>query len=177
MVRMLKQAQSLNARWRPGWKVQLRTLILGFIQSKSEQLESAVQNLKKSVQHELFGLGARLLLALTLYKMELIKEASIEYLEALRIADAESVSADQAEELIQLYEPLIETFSQQSDEKLQKRICENISKMLIRPDWREQIQLARQQLPAQPSGSSTCPARRDANRSDQQPDWLSRWQK
>jgi tetratricopeptide (TPR) repeat protein len=130
---------------------------LGFIQSKTEQYESAVQNIKKSVQHELFGLGARLLLALTLYKMEHIKEASIEYLEALRIADAESVSADQAEELIQLYEPLVETYSHQTDQKLQKRICENISKMLIRPDWREQIRLARQQIPAQPSGSAPVP--------------------
>lgn len=131
--------------------------VLGFLQSKNEQLESAVQNLKKSVQHELFGLGAHLLLALTLYKMDLTKEASIEYLEALRIADAESVPADQAEELIQLYEPLIESYSHQSDAKLQKRICENISKMMIRPDWRDQIQRARHQLPAQPSGSAPVP--------------------
>ena len=130
---------------------------LGFLQSKNEQMINAVQNLQKSVQHELFGLGARLLLALTLYKMDLIKEASIEYLEALRIADAESVSADQAEELIQLYEPVIESFSHQSDSKLQKRICENISKMLIRPDWKDQIRLARQQLPIQPPGSTPVP--------------------
>jgi tetratricopeptide (TPR) repeat protein len=130
---------------------------LGFLQSKNEQLEKAVQNLRKSIQHELFGLGSHLLLALTLYKMDSIKEASIEYLEALRIADAQSVPADQAEELIQLYDPLIESYIQQSDQKLQKRICENISKMLIRPDWRDQTQLARQQLPAQPPGSVPVP--------------------
>jgi tetratricopeptide (TPR) repeat protein len=130
---------------------------LGFMQSKSDQLESAVQNIRKSVQHELFCLGARLLLGLTLYKMGSVKEASIEYLEALRIADSENVAADQAEELIQLYEPLIEAYIQQTDEKLQKRICENVSKLLIRPDWREQIQRARQQLPAQPSGSAPTP--------------------
>jgi len=131
--------------------------VLGFLQSKSDQLDSAVQNLKKSVQHELFGLGARLLLALTLYKMEIISDASVEYLQALRIADSECVSADQAEELIQIYEPLIESFTHNSDAKLQKRICENISKMLIRPDWRDQIQRARQQLPPQPSSSAPIP--------------------
>ncbi len=130
---------------------------LGFMQSKSDMLESAVINLKKCIQHELFGLGARLLLALTLYKMDNILEASIEYLGALRIADSESVPADQAEVLIQLYEPLIESFSQQSDVKLQKRICENISKMLIRPDWRLQTQNARQQLPPQPAGAAPIP--------------------
>ncbi len=131
--------------------------VLGFIQSKNEQFESAVHNLKKTVQHELFGLGARLLLAMTLYKMDLIKDASAEYLEALSIADSESVPADQAEELLELYEPLIESFILQSDPKLQKRICENISKLLIRPDWRDQVQRARQQLPAQPSGSAPVP--------------------
>jgi tetratricopeptide (TPR) repeat protein len=130
---------------------------LGFMLSKCDQLESAVGYIRKSEQHELFNLGARLLLALTLYKMDLVKESSIEYLEALRIADSESVPADQSEELIQLYEPLIEEYSQQSSQKLQKRICENVSKMLIRPDWREQIQLTRQQLPAQPAGSSPVP--------------------
>ncbi len=130
---------------------------LGFIQSKTEQYDSAVQNLKKSVQHELFAFGTRLLLALDLYKMDLVKESAVEYLEALRIADSQSVAADQAEELSQLYEPLIEAFSLQSETKLQKRICENISKMLIRPDWRDQIQRARQQLPAQTAGSTPVP--------------------
>ncbi len=131
--------------------------VLGFMQSKSDQLESAVHNLKKSVQHELFGLGSRLLLALTLYKMDLVNDASVQYLEALRIADSESVPADQAEEICQLYEPLIESFIHLSDSKLQKRICENISKLLIRPDWRDQIQRARQQLPVQPAGSAPVP--------------------
>lgn len=131
--------------------------LLGFLQSKLDHLETAVPNLQKCVQHEIFGMGARLLLALTLYKMDQHKEASAEYLEALRIADAECVAADQAEELIQIYEPIIETFSIQSDSKSQKRICENISKLLIRPDWREQIQLARQQLPVQPSGAAPIP--------------------
>jgi len=130
---------------------------LGLILSKSERLESAVRNLQRAVKHELFSFGARLLLGLTLYKMERIKEASIEYLEALRIADSESVSADKAEELSQLYEPLIESFEQTSDVKLQKRICENISKLLIRPDWRDQTQRARQQLPGQPAGSPPVP--------------------
>src|SRR4030043_2199710 len=130
---------------------------LGFLQSKNDQLEKAVQNLRKSIQHELFGFGAHLLLALTLYKMDSFKEASIEYLEALRIADSQSVSADYAEELFQLYDPLIESYLQQADQKLQKRICENISRMLIRPDWRDQIQLARQQLPAQPPGAAPVP--------------------
>jgi tetratricopeptide (TPR) repeat protein len=150
-------AMELERAMEAGLDSSAANFVLGFLQSKSDMLESAVLNLKKCVQHELFALGARLLLALTLYKMDNTKEASLEYLEALRIADSESVPADQAELLIQQYEPLIETYSQQSDLKLQKRICENISKMLIRPDWRQQTQNARQQLPYQPEGSAPIP--------------------
>ncbi|MFZ2096573.1 MAG: tetratricopeptide repeat protein [Anaerolineales bacterium] len=150
-------ANELESAMEAGLESSAASYLLGFMQSKSDQFESAIGNLRKAVQHELFGLGSRLLLALTLFKMDSVKESSVEYLEALRIADSESVSADQAEELRTLYDPLIESFSQESDEKFQKRICENISKMLIRPDWREQIRLARQQLPGQPSGSTPIP--------------------
>jgi tetratricopeptide (TPR) repeat protein len=131
--------------------------VLGFMQSKNEQGDKAVGSLRKATQHEFYGLAAHLLLGLTLYKMDQIKDATIEYLQALRIADSECVAADQSEELSQLYEPLIEGFNQQSDDKALKRICENISKLLIRPDWKDQLLKARQQLPPQPSGSGPMP--------------------
>ena len=150
-------AQELELAMQSGLDNSAAYYMLGFMQSKNEQQESAVENLKKATQHELFGLGSRLLMGLTFYKMEKIQEAAVQYLEALRIADSECVGADQAEELLQLYEPLIEAFNQNTDVKLQKRICENISKMLIRPDWKDQIQKARQQLPNQPTGSGPTP--------------------
>ncbi len=150
-------AVELERAMQAGLQSTAANYVLGFSQSKSDQLESAVANLRLAVQNELFSLGAQLLLALALYKMDQVKEASIEYLKALRIADSESALPDQAEELSQMYEPLIETFSNQADERLQKRICENISKMLIRPDWKAQTQIARQQLPLQPAGSAPIP--------------------
>ncbi len=149
----LELERAINA----GLESSAANFVLGFMQTKNDQMDAAVANLKKAVHHEFFSLGAHLLLALTLYKMDRIAEASLEYLEALRIADSESVPADQAEVLKQLYEPLIEAYSHQTDTRLQKRICENISKMLIRPDWKNQTQLARQQLPPQPESASPIP--------------------
>ncbi len=150
-------ASELERAMNSGLESSAANFMLGFLQAKSDLMDAAVVNLKKAVHHEFFSLGARLLLALTLYKMDRIAEASLEYLEALRIADSESVPADQAEVLKQLYEPLIEAYTHQTDTRLQKRICENISKMLIRPDWKNQTQLARQQLPPQPAGASPIP--------------------
>jgi tetratricopeptide (TPR) repeat protein len=130
---------------------------LGLLLSKGERLESAVRNLQRAVKHTSFALGARLLLGQTYRKMERIKEASNEYLEALKLADAESVGAKYAEELNQLYEPIIEAFGQQSDPKFQLRLCDNINSMLIRPDWRAHVKSARQQLPAQVEGTPPIP--------------------
>lgn len=120
---------------------------LGFLLASEERLESASRNLQRAVKHGRFALGARLLLGQTLQKMQRLKEAANEYLEALRIADAECVAPEYAEELSQLYEPIIEAFSQQDDPQTQQRVCENVSSLLIRPDWQEHIQRARQQLP------------------------------
>ncbi len=130
---------------------------LGMLLSKGERLESAVRNLQRAVKHTSFALGARLLLGQTYRKMERTKEAAIEYLEALKIADSENVSAEYAEELNQLYEPIIEAFSQQDDPKFQVRICDNINAMLVRADWRTHIKRARQQLPAQVEGTPPIP--------------------
>ena len=130
---------------------------LGLLLSKGERLESAVRNLQRAVKHTSFALGARLLLGQTYHKMERIKEASNEYLEALKIADSESVAAEYAEELIQLYEPIIEAFGQQSDPKFQLRLCDNIRNMLVRPDWRAHVKRARQQLPIQAEGTPPVP--------------------
>ncbi len=126
---------------------------LGLLLAGEERLESASRNLMRAVQHTSFALGARLLLGQTWLKMQRTKDAATAYLEALRIADSESVPAEYAEELSQLYEPLVETFSQENDPAAQQRICENVHELLTRADWREHMKNARQQLPA-PSEST-----------------------
>lgn len=130
---------------------------LGLLLARSERLESAIRALQQAVKHTSFALGSRLLLGQTHQKMRHTKEAAIEYLEALKVADAESVDPVQAEELIQLYDPIIEAFSQQSNPDVQSHLCGNITKLLIRPDWRGQLKKARSQLPPQPEGAPPIP--------------------
>ncbi|MFZ5856987.1 MAG: tetratricopeptide repeat protein, partial [Chloroflexota bacterium] len=72
---------------------------------------------------------------------------AVEYLEALKLADSYVVPADLSDEIRQLYEPIIEAQSVQKDESALKVLCENVHKMLIRPDWRETLVKAREQLP------------------------------
>jgi tetratricopeptide (TPR) repeat protein len=122
---------------------------LGFLYASSGRVESAIRQLQRAVRHTDFALGGRLLLGDLFRKKGLLKEASLEYLEALKIADAQTVTEDQAHDLLQLYEPLIESYRQESNPEMEVRICDNVQEMLMRSNWRAHLQSARQQLPEQ----------------------------
>jgi tetratricopeptide (TPR) repeat protein len=130
---------------------------LGYLRAKSDRLESAIRNLAHSIRHNDYGLGSRLLMGEILFKKGQLKQAAIEYLEALKLADAMTVSADEADAISQLYEPLLESQQGQKDEAVNRRLCENVSKMLMRADWRDQIHSTREQMRRTQEGSTPTP--------------------
>lgn len=120
---------------------------LGLLRSEGERLESAMRYLQRAVKHPDYALAARLLLGRLLRQMGRAQEATIEYLEALKLADAQVVPEHQADELLQLYEPIIEGQSQLIDEHEQSRLMDSISELLLRKDWQENLAHARKDLP------------------------------
>ena len=130
---------------------------LGLLKSNGDRLESAIRHLQHAVKHNDFGLAARLLMGQINQKMDRFGPASIEYLEALKLADAMIVPAEQADEIRQMYEPLIEAQSMQTDEASLKRLCENISGMLMRKNWRNQLYKSREQMPKSQDGDMLMP--------------------
>jgi tetratricopeptide (TPR) repeat protein len=143
----MQAAEELEKALEAGFKHPSMYFDLGMLRFKSERLESALRNLQYSVKHTDFALASRLLLGQIMVRMARYNEASVEYLEALRLADSYVVPAELSDEIRQLYEPIIEAQSVQKDENALKVLCENIHKMLIRPDWRETLLKAREQLP------------------------------
>lgn len=130
---------------------------LGLLRSKSGRTESALRNLGHAVKHDDFALGARLLIGELLNKMARIPEAAMEYLEALKLADSIVTPGDNADEIRQLYEPLIEAQAGETDETKLHRLCDNVKDLLVRSDWREQLLKAREQLPKAPEGETPLP--------------------
>jgi len=130
---------------------------LGLLRSKTERTESALRYLGHAVKHVDFTLGARLLMGELLNRMGRANEASVEYLEALKQADSLIVPEEYADEIRQLYEPLIEAQAADTDETNQLRLCKNIQELLMREDWRNHLLKAREQLPKTQEGDTPLP--------------------
>jgi tetratricopeptide (TPR) repeat protein len=129
---------------------------LGWLLLEANRLESATRVLQRAVKHPDFAMGARLVLAQAYQKMGRPKEAAVEYLEGLRLADVLLVPAEQADALGQMYDPLIESqIGQPAD--VQAKLCENITGFLMRVNWRDHLAQARKQLPVPAPGSPPMP--------------------
>jgi tetratricopeptide (TPR) repeat protein len=120
--------------------------LLGLLRTRGARFESAQRHLQHSIKHVDYNLASRLLHGELLSHKGLSREASIEYLEALRLADAQTVPPEHADSIRQMYEPIMEAQQSQADEDACRRICENVRDFLMRPDWRERIARAREQL-------------------------------
>jgi tetratricopeptide (TPR) repeat protein len=130
---------------------------LGLLRSRTDRLESAVRHLQHAVKHRDFGLAARLLMGQVNQKLGRLGPASLDYLEALKLADSMIVPAEQSDEIRQMYEPLIEAQANETDEATLKRLCDNINEMLMRKNWRDHLYRAREQMPKSQDGDMPMP--------------------
>lgn len=150
-------ADELEAVLEAGFDHAAVSFDLGYLRSKGERAESALRNLQGAVKHRDYALGARMLMGQILQRLGRNAEGAVQYLEALKLADAEVILSENADEVRQLYEPLIEAQSSQTDEAAQIRLCENISELLNRPNWRDNLLKARQELPQTSDGELPVP--------------------
>jgi tetratricopeptide (TPR) repeat protein len=120
---------------------------LGYLRLKTERQESALQALQIAVKHQDYAIGSRLLMAQIEHQQGHLPDATLDYLEALKLADSLVVPPEQSAEIRQLYEPLIEAESHQEDSEKKEQLCNNIRQLLLRPNWRAGLIQAREQLP------------------------------
>jgi tetratricopeptide (TPR) repeat protein len=111
--------------------------LLGYLFSNLGRMESAVRSLNRSVSNEKFALASRLLLANYFASMDQWVDASREYLEALRIADTSLAEKQDVEDLVHLYEVMIDDLEQQEGDDAYIEMSNHIKDMLLRPDWKD----------------------------------------
>jgi tetratricopeptide (TPR) repeat protein len=129
---------------------------LGFLCNKQDG-QKAMRNLQKSVKHPDYAMASYILMGQIYLEEKNYTEAATAYLQAMRLADAETVPEEQVDELLQLYEPIVDSQVRTTDSKSLASLCLNIANQLMRSDWREFLSMARQQLPVQAPGSPPLP--------------------
>lgn len=130
---------------------------LAYLLSQLNRRESAQRSYQHAVRHSDFVLAARLQMADYYLDQKHLKEAAIEFMQALRAADASVVGEKDAESIKRQYDPLIEGMSQIDDDAANESLSRNIRHLLMRPNWRLSVQEARAQLPGSPNGADLLP--------------------
>jgi len=150
-------AEELERALEAGYKSTALYYDLGLLRAQTNRLESALRYLQHAVKNTDYALGAHLLMADILRRMDRLKDAAQEYMEALKLADSLVVPPEQADSIRQLYEPLIEAQAKKSDGKEMVKLGDNIKSLLLQPNWRALVGQARQQLPQSGPGAPPLP--------------------
>jgi tetratricopeptide (TPR) repeat protein len=119
---------------------------LGFLQYQNGEYEKALKYLQKSQASPDYALGSKLLIGRILKKANKLNGAARVYMEAMTIADMTTVPADQVDNLMSLYEPLIDSFERDADDSGRESVCENVEAQLIRTDWRQHLRGIREEI-------------------------------
>lgn len=130
--------------------------LLGYSYFDLGRLESAERNLKKGVGSSEFNLASRLILGQIYREKELWEDASREYLEALRLADTSVADREKVDDLISLYEVMIEDLENQEGDKAFRDMSNHVETMLLQPNWREVIREYREK--SEETGGGLLPA-------------------
>jgi tetratricopeptide (TPR) repeat protein len=119
--------------------------------------QTSLRYLQESVKHPDYALASYLIMAQVQHENGELGEAVISALQALRLADAQTVRPEEADELRQLYEPVIEGQTQSTDVQVLGNIYDTVMEQVLRPNWRDYLRMARAQLPPQSEGTPPLP--------------------
>lgn len=120
---------------------------IGVIRFREGRLESALRHLYPAAADAEFGLAAHLMIGQALQKMGRVDETAVEYLHALKFADSQIVPAERSDELLQLYDPLIETFSREADTETRQQLSSKLEALLLDRNWKQNLSQARRDMP------------------------------
>lgn len=129
---------------------------LGYLQQGHDD-KLALQALNAAVRSPEYAMAASLLIGQIYYRRKEYASAAASCLQALRLADAETVPQAHRADLRQLYDPFIENQKRSTDEEALKGLCDTVFSHLLRSDWLSLLQKARQQLPAPKRDATPAP--------------------
>ncbi|MBX3005807.1 MAG: tetratricopeptide repeat protein [Anaerolineales bacterium] len=130
---------------------------LGTLLEAHGRAESAQRHFQKALEHPDYALASHLLIGDYLRQQDKTEDAVREYLQALALADAAVVPAEQAPALRAAYASLLEKSAGQENRQALSLLGDNIRYLLMRPNWRTGVNEARGQLPVRVNASAPTP--------------------
>jgi len=119
---------------------------LGLLYQEQVRLDEAIEHFNKSVRFADYRLGSLFALG-ELYRAKgRVDEALSYFLEALKIIDLQTVRREQADDLIQVYESLAETFAAKGESQQSGAFVSTLVDFLSSKGWEDKVAQARRRL-------------------------------
>ena len=125
---------------------------LGLLFQQQMRFEEAIERLRQSAKYPEYRLGSHFALG-QCYRAQGQVETSMEhFLEVIKIVDMETVGREQADDLIQLYENLVESYRATGDAEKAKAFSDSLVQFLSGKGWQDKVREARKRLDAAGDG-------------------------
>jgi len=129
---------------------------LGLLLKELHDYDGARQHLMVAVGHPELALGANLALSRVSRSKGNIQDSARYVLQALRLADSQSVGQDQSAQLNKEYDGILATLSEGSEEDL-STLVENTLNLFSGPEWKKRIDTIRMQFGGEKSETGVNP--------------------
>lgn len=119
---------------------------LGLLYQQRLRFEPAIAELKKSVRHQQYGLGSHFALGECYKALGRVDEALEHFIQVLKIVDLGTVQRDQADDLMQLYDALAESYVAKGDRAKALEFTNSLAEFLSSKGWEDKAREARRRI-------------------------------
>jgi tetratricopeptide (TPR) repeat protein len=119
---------------------------LGLLYQQKLRLEPAIEEFKKAVLHPQYGLGSHFALGECYKALGRIDDALEHFVQVLKIVDLQTVQRQQADDLIQLYDALADSFIAKGDRDRALTFANSLVEFLSSKGWEDKARAARHRL-------------------------------
>jgi tetratricopeptide (TPR) repeat protein len=119
---------------------------LGLLLHEKMQFDEAIRELSLTTRHPEYGLACHFVLGECYRAQGNIENALAHFIEVLKIIDLQTVQRDQADDLIQLYDSLAESYMAKGDRGKAITFLDSLVDFLTGKGWQDKVMEARRRL-------------------------------
>jgi tetratricopeptide (TPR) repeat protein len=119
---------------------------LGLLLHEKAQLDEAIRELTLTTRHPEYGLASHFALGECYRAQGKIEDALEHFIEVLKIIDLQTVQRDQADDLIQLYDSMAESYATKGDREKTITFLDSLVDFLGGKGWQDKVMEARRRL-------------------------------